>query len=115
MCYPLRGATEQLSQGLNPGLPCSTMGTFHSPVPPHWSSGGSLFLGLGWRGAHLARVTRGRQEFLLLPCSGRQVTPNLLMKRQWVPRGALKLYRSWSLSVPLANTLPASWANLHVP
>lgn len=24
MCYPLRGATEQRSQGLNPGLPCST-------------------------------------------------------------------------------------------
>lgn len=104
MCYLLRGATEQLNQGLNPGPPCSTTGTFHSPVPPHWSSGGTLFLGLGWHGAHLARVTRWRQA----SCSGRQEAPNLLMKRQWVPCWALRLCQSWSFSVPLANTLPAS-------
>lgn len=85
VCYPLPKATEQLSHGLNPGLSrCPLLA--HPSHRCHFA--GDLeehFLGLGCLGAHLVRVTRWHQEFLLLPCPGREVAPNLLMKRQWVP------------------------------
>lgn len=42
-------------------------------------SGGTLFLGVSW--AHLARMTRWYQEYLFFPCPGREVAPNLLMKK----------------------------------
>lgn len=51
--------------------------SFHPGPRGHWS-GGILFLGVSW--GHLARMTKCLQELLLLPCHGREVALNLLMK-----------------------------------
>lgn len=93
--------------------PLSTAGTSQSPVPLCWRSGGTLSkIGVSWGP----------------PGQGDKVAPGISAPSlSWEGSGSkfadeetvgtrlpLRLCQPQSLSVPLANVLPASWASLHM-